>query len=93
MKADRGLAGRMVCARCGHPLGLGVAASRSRGRRRRGLAWPRRWRGWLALAGLLGVSAALAAQAPAPDGRDAPPGLPSSPRGVGWPPRSGSLGM
>jgi hypothetical protein len=39
VKADRGLSGRLVCGRCGRPLGIGAA------RRRRGrffLAPPRR---------------------------------------------------
>lgn len=68
VKADRGLAGRMVCARCGHPLGQGVAPGRSRRGARGG--WPRgarRWRLWLALATLVGVSAALAARTPSPE--------------------------
>jgi hypothetical protein len=57
----------MVCARCGHPLGLGSSAGRSRaGRRQRWLPLPRRWRLWFALAALVGVSTALAARGPAP---------------------------
>ena len=74
MKADRSLAGRMVCARCGQLL-----AGSAQGRRRRGLAWPltgpqldRRWRSWIALTLLLAVSALLAARVP--EGRHQPSG-------------------
>jgi len=74
VKADRSLAGRMVCARCGQLL-----AGSAQGRRRRGLAWPltgpqldRRWRSWIALTLLLAVSALLAARVP--EGRHQPSG-------------------
>ena len=72
VKADRSLAGRMVCARCGQALGLGAGGRGARGRR---LGRP--WRSWLGLAVLLGVSALLAAQpqglAPRPPGPGAVP--------------------
>jgi DNA-directed RNA polymerase subunit RPC12/RpoP len=72
VKADRSLAGRMVCARCGQPLGRrGMAGGRPRRR-------PRRWHGWLGLGLVLGVSALLASLPPR--GREAPPSrLPTSP--------------
>lgn len=80
VKADRGLAGRMICARCGHPLGLGVSASVTRRRRRAPLVLPKRWRVWVGLAGLVGVSAVLAARGPTPELRIPPPaGIESSP--------------
>jgi hypothetical protein len=66
VRADRGLAGRMVCARCGEPLGIGSARRIASGTRRRGqgrgnaLALPRRWGLWLMLGSLLTVSALLA---------------------------------
>ncbi len=68
VKADRSLAGRMVCGRCGQPLGLrGMAGGRQR-----------RWRGWLGLGLLLGASALLASLPPR--GREAPPSrLPAPP--------------
>ncbi|MFM7651686.1 MAG: zinc ribbon domain-containing protein [Vulcanococcus sp.] len=70
VRADRSLAGRMVCGRCGTPLqGVQRQGGRS-GPRRLALFNPRvRWRGgrggwrwWLA--GLLAAGAALAAVAP-----------------------------
>jgi len=71
VRADRSLAGRMVCARCGEPLGIGSARRiasgtwrRGQGRRGQGrgkaLALPRRWVLWLMLGSLLTVSALLA---------------------------------
>ncbi|MEO1003915.1 MAG: hypothetical protein AAFX65_12505 [Cyanobacteria bacterium J06638_7] len=61
VRADRSLAGRLVCGRCGKPLGAG-AARRARSPappgRRPGLTLPKG--PWLWLAGLLAVSAALA---------------------------------
>ncbi len=66
VRADRSLAGRMVCARCGEPLGIGSARRIASGTRRRGqgrgnaLALPRRWGLWLTLGSLLTVSALLA---------------------------------
>ncbi|MCP9858886.1 hypothetical protein KBZ33_07370 [Cyanobium sp. Cruz-8D1] len=36
VRADRSLAGRMVCARCGEPLGIGRARRVASGTRRRG---------------------------------------------------------
>jgi hypothetical protein len=89
VKADRSLAGRMVCARCGLVLGLGARASatgRTAGRRRGGLRafrwrWP--WGGWLGLALLVAVSALLASQAPprspSPDAMPMPRGRPTVP--------------
>ena len=80
VKADRSLAGRMVCARCGQLLG-GTAQRRWRRR----WAWPlagpqldRRWRGWLALSLLLAVSALLAARVP--EGRHQPSGPGTAPQ-------------
>ncbi|MFM7642681.1 MAG: hypothetical protein ACKO45_14195 [Cyanobium sp.] len=93
VKADRGLAGRMVCARCGQPLGLGASAgSARRVGSQRGLSLPKRWRLWLALASLVGLSAALAAQAPSPSPRRAPP-LAPAPAPLGSPGQPGGLGM
>ena len=64
VRADRSLAGRMVCARCGEPLGIGRARGIASGTRRRGrgsaLALPRRWGLWLMVGSLLTVSALLA---------------------------------
>ena len=66
VRADRGLAGRMVCARCGEPLGIGRARRVASGTRRRGqgrgnaLVLPRRLGLWLLLGSLLTVSALLA---------------------------------
>ena len=54
VRADRGLAGRMVCARCGEPLGIGSARRIASGTRRRGQGL------WLMLGSLLTVSALLA---------------------------------
>lgn len=78
VKADRSLAGRMVCARCGQLLG---AAAREKERRR--LGWPlagagpiQHWRGWLGLGLLLAISALLAAQVPEGKQRPGSPGRP-----------------
>jgi hypothetical protein len=72
VKSDRGLAGRMVCARCGQALGLGTSGRRSRWRNA-----SRPWRIWLTLILLLAFSALLASQPQAPDpqpaGRSAVP--------------------
>jgi hypothetical protein len=95
VKADRALAGRMVCARCGQPLGLGVPAAAGRRRRRRSnLVLPRHWRAWLGVTGVVGVSALLAAQTPSPVERlPLPPTLRDSPSGLGRPAKPGGLGM
>jgi hypothetical protein len=72
VKADRSLAGRMVCGRCGRALG--PAAQRSGPRRRGavpGVARP--WR-WLLL--LVAVSALLAWLAAPQPQRSPAPGLP-----------------
>jgi ribosomal protein S27AE len=89
VKADRSLAGRMVCARCGQVLGLGAKASvtaRTAGHRRGGLRtfrWRWRWGGWLGVALLVAVSALLASQAPprspSPETMPTPRGRPSAP--------------
>jgi hypothetical protein len=58
VKADRSLAGRMVCGRCGRPLGRAVEGAGNRG-----LRWvfpTLRARGWWALLLLLAVSTGLA---------------------------------
>jgi len=62
VKADRSLAGRLVCARCGEPLGIGAArpSRRPAGGFRRGGPPPRRTL-WWGLAALLAVAALLAA--------------------------------
>lgn len=89
VKADRSLAGRMVCARCGQVLGqgakpsaLGGGARRLRGGLRR-FRWRWPWRGWLGLALLVAVSALLASQAPrrspGPDALPIPRGRPAPP--------------
>ncbi len=95
VKADRALAGRMVCARCGHVLGLGVAASvTSRRSRHPTLALPKRWRFWLGLTGLVGVSAVLAAQSPPSDRLGPlPKTLPQQPSSLNEPPRQRGFGM
>jgi hypothetical protein len=59
VKADRSLAGRMVCGRCGRPLGRAAEGGVNRGLTRRSFPLPR-GRGWWALVLLLAVSTALA---------------------------------
>jgi hypothetical protein len=97
VKADRSLAGRMVCARCGEPLGIGRARRLARGTRRGGLGrgrvltLPRRWRLWLTLGALVTVSALLATvpeRSPRPlerRGFDATRGALLSPSGASGP--------
>jgi hypothetical protein len=71
VKADRSLAGRLVCARCGEPLGIGAARSSRRrggGGFRRG-GGPQRRPLWWGLAALLAVAALLATL---PDRRRSP---------------------
>jgi hypothetical protein len=60
VKADRSLAGRYVCGRCGRPLGL--QAERRVRRAARPLGTRGRRRGWWLVLGLLAIGAALAAQ-------------------------------
>lgn len=63
VKADRSLAGRMICGRCGQPLGgqvLPLKPRRSRSGARPGGIRSGRWIWWLALGTLLGVSGVLA---------------------------------
>ncbi|MFY8149077.1 MAG: hypothetical protein ACOVNL_07650 [Prochlorococcaceae cyanobacterium] len=77
VRADRSLAGRMVCGRCGRPL-TGTVVDLERHRRRR-----QRWRGlptlprlrrrWWILAALLTVSALLAVRQEAPPAAPRPP--------------------
>lgn len=65
VKADRGLGGRMVCGRCGQPLGIGAQGKD----RHVGISRPRKPRLWLGAAALLLVSALLATlaeRAPSP---------------------------
>ena len=69
VKADRALSGRLVCGRCGRPLGIGAAR---RGRRRFPFTPP--WRGgarlspWLVLVGLLSAGVLLTLLVERPDG-------------------------
>jgi hypothetical protein len=95
VKADRSLAGRMVCARCGEPLGIGRERRIARGREGGGpgrgisLAFSRRLRLWLALTALLAVSALLAAL---PERQRRPlqrPGFDAT-RGAAWPGPAGA---
>jgi hypothetical protein len=88
VKADRSLAGRMVCARCGQVLGLQVVdGGRAKRGRRRGAgratrgSQPRRWHGWLGLGLVVGV-AALLASLPPRGRREAPSPVPTSGEGV-----------
>jgi hypothetical protein len=55
VRRDRSLAGRMVCGRCGTPLGGGAATPLQRGARTR-----RRWSPWTVLVPLVALSALLA---------------------------------
>jgi hypothetical protein len=55
VKADRGLAGRLVCGRCGRPLGRGQPS-----RRRRTRVNPNRLSLGMALAALVSLAALLA---------------------------------
>lgn len=65
VKADRSLAGRLVCGRCGRPLGVKQARRAVRPGRRPSLSL--RVPGWGWVAALLAVSAGLASlQAPPP---------------------------
>jgi|GEM_PF-2018788 len=69
VKADRGLSGRLVCGRCGRPLGIGAAG---RGRRRLGFGAPGRGGvrlpPWLAGLGLLCAGTLLTALVERPGG-------------------------
>ncbi len=65
VRADRALGGRMVCGRCGQPLGIGA---QGRGRRV-GISRPRKPALWLGVGALVLVSALLASlaeRAPSP---------------------------
>ena len=62
MKADRSLSGRMVCGRCGRPLGPGRSSSRHGGLSRRGGGLRRSKPSLpLLLLGILGCGALLTA--------------------------------
>jgi len=72
VRADRSLSGRMVCARCGHPLGQRLADPSRRSSAGRGRGWrQRRWLLWSGLTALVALSAVLAAKPPAPSQEDA----------------------
>jgi hypothetical protein len=65
VRADRSLSGRMVCARCGHPLGQRVNDQSRRSSAGRGRGWrQRRWLLWFGLTALVALSAVLAAKQP-----------------------------
>jgi hypothetical protein len=65
VRADRSLSGRMVCARCGHPLGQRVSDQSRRSSAGRGRGWrQRRWLLWAGLTALVALSAVLAAKQP-----------------------------
>jgi hypothetical protein len=66
VRADRSLSGRMVCARCGQPLGQRIQAQTRRSSAGRGWSWrQRRWLLWAGLTALVALSAVLAAKPPA----------------------------
>lgn len=70
VKADRSLAGRLVCGRCGRPLGVQhTRRAVQPGKRRQQPLTPLRLPWWAWLAALVAVSAELAS-------RQAPPPLP-----------------
>ncbi|MFM7674082.1 MAG: hypothetical protein ACKO5F_00470 [Synechococcus sp.] len=79
VRADRSLAGRMVCGRCGRPLIGTVVDLQQHRRRRRGGIWgwrpplPRLRRRWWLLIALLAVSALLAVPAELQRRSPAPP--------------------
>jgi len=81
VKADRSLAGRLVCGRCGRPLGGNAARRVSQSRPSRFSAgWQRPrlpWWGWVLA--LLAVSAALASLQTPPQGPA--PGRPGASHG------------
>jgi hypothetical protein len=60
VKADRSLSGRMVCGRCGEPLGIGRGHPRRPWGRRSRLRRGDRWWLWLGLTALVALSAVLA---------------------------------
>ncbi len=79
VRADRSLSGRMVCARCGHPLGQRFDAQNRRSAAGRGWSWrQRRWLLWFGLTALVALSAVLAAKPPA------------EPQGLRWRPPTGT---
>lgn len=65
VKADRSLAGRLVCGRCGRPLSAGSRGGKRSGSRRLPRLRSDRGGWWLLAALLLGLSAALAVLEPA----------------------------
>lgn len=86
IRADRSLAGRLVCGRCGEPLGLRAARSARQHRLHHRLggfeglapgAWPR----WLLLSALVSLAAGLAVleekRSPAPSPMPPPIQMPS----------------
>ncbi|MCS5705238.1 hypothetical protein NZK27_03435 [Synechococcus sp. FGCU-3] len=83
VKADRSLAGRLVCGRCGRPLGVKASKCAARSGKPRRLHLPVlgvSWWGWLIA--LVAVSATLASlQAPP---RWALPPSPETPSALPW---------
>jgi hypothetical protein len=77
VRADRSLGGRMVCGRCGSPLGGSTAQGRrfrpqSRGRKQPNPALSKLPAGWWVLIALLALGAGLAWLEPPRDRQDSP---------------------
>ena len=60
VRSDRALAGRMVCGRCGQPLGLAAGSCHGSQRRTDGMGLNKRQRLRLIVLGLVAISAILA---------------------------------